>query len=99
MSILQFNPYADKQNDDKKHDLMSDFLFRKYQENVINQNKMLSLHNCVNHHIILYDYLLMSDKNMDEDDETFLFEFLDNYDEESMKNDILNKNQSSQMPP
>ena len=39
-------------------------------QNVINQNKMLSLHNCVNHHIILYDYLLMSDKNMNEDDGT-----------------------------
>jgi len=52
MSILQFNQYADKPNDDKKHDLMSDFLFRKYQENVINQNKVVL--NAIESQLLLY---------------------------------------------
>lgn len=52
MSILQFNPYAEKPSDDKKRDLMSDFLFRKYQEDVINQDEVVL--NAIESQLLLY---------------------------------------------
>lgn len=52
MSILQFNPYAEKPSDDKKRDLMSDFLFRKYQEDAINQDEVVL--NAIESQLLLY---------------------------------------------